>query len=485
MPTTIDHTNLHRTAKYFMDNGRAGSPEAAVQLLQTFGLTVHVGAEVAHSPAHQTALLSLVNVASRTFLGGVEIIGLPDVASVSSLAPNRSLDDAVHELGGRHVFEQTSDWPCAVIGTTHQISGQSPCWRLTWEGWRAGVIPLRENVRLAEDDALAVAPALAAAVCAAETFAFHAGDHEMAGRRSSGLSLWHPGAEWQRPDISEPILAYLPSRLWIIGLGNLGQAFAWLLGCLPYPETPSPLLVLQDFDCITPANESTSLLTSRGDVSRKKTRVIAEWLEARGFSTAIEERRFGSRTQRTTDEPGAALCGVDNALARSALETAGFGLVVEAGLGAGPHGFRNISMHTFPASRTAVDIWSGHDRSLLDVERMPAYQSLRRDGMDKCGLAQLASRTVAVPFVSLTAGCLVISELLRRLHGGESIELASLSMLSIDDIETVVTQAPPYAFGHVPVMTGYESLSSATQTIVKGLLPCGLEEVRGAKPDRL
>lgn len=450
MPPDIDHSTLHRTAKYFMDNGRAESPEAAVGMLRAFGLTILAGAEVAHSASHQTALLTLVNVASRTLLGGVEVVGLPDVPSVSAVAPGRSLEAAVRELGGRPVSHAAPRWPCAVIGTAGPVAG-APAWRLTWGGWRGGAVPLRENARLGEDNGNPLAPALAAACCAAEAFAFHAGDHPMAGRRASGLSLWRPGAEWQSPDATEPRLAYLPSRLWIIGLGNLGQAFAWLLGCLPYPVNSAPLFVLQDFDTVTPANESTSLLTSPRDVRRKKTRVVADWLEARGFETVIEERRFGPWTRRTPEEPGAALCGVDNALARAALEDAGFGLVVEAGLGAGPQGFRSISMHTFPASRAAVDVWSDSGRSATAVEHMPAYESLRRDGVDGCGLAQLASRTVAVPFVSLAAGCLVVSELLRRLHGGVATELASLSMLAMGDIETVPMPAAPYAFGHVAV----------------------------------
>lgn len=450
MPAPLDHMNLHRTAKYFMDNGRAESLQAALELLQTFGLTVQAGPEVAYSAAHQTALLTLVNTASRTFLGGVEVVGLPDAPCICGLAPDRPLADAVRNLGGRPVSARSPNWPSATIGTTGPITGPGPVWRLTWEGWRGGVIPAREHTRLGEDDGIAIAPALAAATCAAEAFAFHAGDHPMVGRRPSGLSLWRLGADWRCPDATEPRLAYLPSRLWIIGLGNLGQAFCWLLGCLPFPAASGPLLVLQDFDSIAPANESTSLLTSPLDVGRKKTRVIADWLDTRGFSTVIEERRFGAWTQRTAEEPGAALCGVDNALARASLEKAGFGLVVEAGLGAGPRGFRSISMHTFPASRAAADIWSGREGAAMNMERMPAYQSLRREGMDTCGLARLASRTVAVPFVSLTAGCLVISELLRRLHGGQAAEVLSLSMLSPDDIETVAAPAPPYAYGHVP-----------------------------------
>src|SRR5207244_3320319 len=115
-------------------------------------------------------------------------------------------------------------------------------------------------------------------------------------------------------------------------------------------------------------------------------RVTAAWLEARGFRTFIEERRFGSWTRRANDEPAAALCGVDNALARAALEEAGFGLIVEAGLGAGPQGFRNISLHTFPGSRAAADIWSKDAGTPSSVEQLPAYQSLRRGGLDACGL---------------------------------------------------------------------------------------------------
>ena len=43
-----------------------------------------------------------------------------------------------------------------------------------------------------------------------------------------GLSLWRPGREvdWLQPDESEPALTYLPSRLWLIGLGHLGSGIS-------------------------------------------------------------------------------------------------------------------------------------------------------------------------------------------------------------------------------------------------------------------
>ena len=156
-----------------------------------------------------------------------------------------------------------------------------------------------------------------------EAFAYHAGDHPMAGRRAAGLSLWRPGADWLTADPSEPALAYLPSKLWLIGLGNLGQAFAWLLACLPYEDRARVQLLLQDFDRIAPSNDSTSLLSFLRDVGRRKTRVVAEWLDERGFETFLEERRFGPWITRQADEPNVALCGVDNALARAALEKPG------------------------------------------------------------------------------------------------------------------------------------------------------------------
>ena len=70
-------------------------------------------------------------------------------------------------------------------------------------------------------------------------------------------------------------------------------------------------------------------------------------------------------------------------------------------------------------------------------------------GADACGLTQLASRTVGVPFVGLTAGAMVIAELLRRLNGGMALELIAGSVAALDAVESVLTEGAPYAFGHV------------------------------------
>ena len=263
------------------------------------------------------------------------------------------------------------------------------------------------------------------------------------------MSLWKLSVEWTDEDAVGPAVAWLPCSLWLIGLGNLGQAYLWCLGALPYASPGDVRLVLQDFDRVEVSNDSTSVLSRLSDVGVRKTRMAASWAERLGFDCRLMEGRFGTWTARSdqADDPTVALCGVDNAYARASLEDAGFSLVVEAGLGGGPDGYSNLSVHMFPSSRTARDVWGRVQETGSDDERLelPAYQAARLAGIDVCGLVTLASKTVGVPFVGLTAATLAVAELLRRLHGGEQADVMSVSLAAPDDREVVFgTTSNPY-----------------------------------------
>jgi len=450
---TTDPERLHRTAKYFMDSGRAATAEDAVDMLSRFGMAVTIDAGTAMTANGQIALLTLVNAARRTMLGGIEVEGAGDQAVVTALSSQTTLGAAVTALGGTCVGRARDDWPRAIIGDAAPPTGPAPVWRLLWVGWRGGVVPASWPAAASGVDAIALAPAMAAAVCAGEVFAWHADDHEMAGRRASGLSIWNPGAPWTDPDPTEPALSHLPTKVWLIGLGNLGQAFAWCLAALPYPEGSETTLMLQDFDRMAESNDSTSLLAVPDQPATMKTRWVGDWLERRGFDVRHEERRFGAWTRRHHLEPAAALCGVDNAVARAALEEAGFDLVVEAGLGGGTQGFRNFSLHCFPGPKRAGAVWGGAAAAATapDVSAMPAYHAMKEKGVDRCGLTQIASRTIGVPFVGLTAAILAIGELLRRLHGGGAMEVVSGSLMALEDTVAFNSAPEPYAHGHVEV----------------------------------
>lgn len=407
------------------------------------------GARPAASSLGQIALLTFVNLARRTFLGGVEVAGPLDAPVTGLLMRGMTLAAAVEALGG-HVTDVASlSTPKVIIGGTAAGIGKAPVWRLHWRGWSGGVVPGGWGGYCANPAAMPLTPVLAAAIAVSEAFSYFAGDHPLAGHRAAGLSLWELSGNWLDAR-EEPKLALLPSRLWLLGLGNLGQAYAWALASLPYAAARMPELLLQDFDTIGVSNDSTSVLSNLELVGQKKTRAIAKWLESRGFATAIEERRFNSATRWSTDDPAVVLCGVDNGLVRSQLDGTGFPLVVEAGLGAGPNSFRSIAIHTLPASRPSAQIWPpATDEKGFDPSDLSAYNALKADGMDDCGLAQLASRTVGVPFVGQIAAALVIAELLRRLHGGPGVEVASLSTLSLEQVERVSVDTSPYSFGHV------------------------------------
>jgi hypothetical protein len=445
---------LHRTAKYFMDSGRAESHGEAMQLLGEFGIHIEVGEEARTSRNHQIAVLTLINVARRTFLGGVEIHGVRRGPLLVPLADTKCFGEAVEELGGRIVERPRPEWPSALIGTASESCCAKPSWQVTWDGWRGGVVPAKGDIRRLQERSLcSLAPAVAAAACASEAFLLFAADHTMAGKRAAGVSLWNPGRDWRIADETEPSLSFLPSRLWMIGLGNLGQSCLWLLTCLPYGVRAEVEFVLQDFDRLAPSNESTSLLTQTSLIGQMKTRAMAEWLERRDFRTAIEERRFGEWIHRSEFEPGVAICGVDNADARKSLESAGFGLVLESGLGSGTQACKNYSVHTFPSAFKAAELWSGDpSRDGADAAAMPAYQRVKHPQLDECGLAQLASRSVGIPFVSITAAAFVLAEILRRLNGGRALELVSGSMSCLDDIEVSRCESGLYEWGHVPVV---------------------------------
>jgi len=77
----------------------------------------------------------------------------------------------------------------------------------------------------------------------------------------------------------------------------------------------------------------------------------------------ITERRFDEDIRRTGEEPFVALCGFDTAASRLPLETAGFDLVVEAGLGDNLATFDRATVHMFPDARqTPGDIWDTTDQ---------------------------------------------------------------------------------------------------------------------------
>jgi len=435
---------LNRLVKLVMDTGEVSSVEEAERLFAGYRLAVAVGPDIAHSPTRQAALLTVVNAGRRSLLGGIEVEGVPDARLLVPLSPYRTIEEAVIDLGGRIVRKATPDAPLVVIGDA-VVDGARPfAIRMTYEGWSAGIVPVFAE-RLAERQESIPAGVLAGGLAVGEAFQYLRGNQPAAGRRDTGLSLWRPELDWRDSGAFGPVVSRLPSAMWLIGLGNLGQAYLWIIGLLPYAKRSEVDLVLQDFDVLAESNDSTSLLTHRGLIGVKKSRAMAEWAENQGFKATIVERQFGSNFRVLPDEPEVALCGVDNGLARAALEDVGFKRVIEAGLGKGTTDFMGFRTHVFPGSRKAREIWSDTgDAEEVRID-LPAYQALAASGVDRCGLTQLAGRTVGAPFVGAVAAAVGIAELLRLVNGAHAYELVDGHLRDLN-FRTVVAAGdlPPF-----------------------------------------
>lgn len=433
MKARISADSLHRLVKHAIDSGVAASVEEAEAQFRGYRLRVEIDPATVADQVQQAALLTTVALARRVFLGGVTVVGPTDAPLTLPMPFGRTLGSAVEALGAT-LGDVDGETPTIIIGGSVRERRSGFCVRTVAAGWRGGILPVHSELQPDGEGSMALSGMLAAGLAVNEAFLFMNGGMPVAGRRALGLSLWRPDreAEWLLSDQSEPALTYLPSRLWLIGLGHLGQAYLWGLGLLPYQEPADVELVLQDIDVITESTESTSILTDSAMIGQKKTRAMAAWAERRGFATALHERMFAANFRRQMEEPTVALCGLDNAAGRRALDQVGFDLIVEAGLGRGHRDFRTMRLHVLPGRRTAANIWSRTSKA-EEVEARPAYAKLMEDGvLDRCGMTLLAGKAVGAPFVGSVAATLVLSEVLRLLHGGLVYQLIDVDLLGLD-----------------------------------------------------
>ena len=405
----MNKSSLHRAVKILLQREQVRTVEEGYELLRTFAVGVRISEEDCANAVSQTALATFVNVAHRVFLGGV-FVELPsrDFPCISPLFVLPTLGPALEELGAV-ISEIPASAPTLLIGDLSP--SKRPEVKAYFSGWSGGIAPSGEESET-DSKALSLTGVLSASLAASEMFRFYSGETSRFGQGRVGISLLDPATPWDDPVACKSVFA--PDALWLLGLGHLGQAYAWSLASIPFADQ-KPLLVLQDTGLIEDANLSTSVLTFDGDLGRLKTRTVAGWLEARGFHTRITERLFTGDSSPQVGEPRILLGGVDNLEARQALEDPGFDLVVDAGLSPLGKSYDWLTIKTFTGTGRARTVFSeptrGTEVSALEIE---AYRAL---GLDECGVNELAGVAVGVPFVGLVASTLVLSEVIRALHG--------------------------------------------------------------------
>ena len=448
----IDRDRLHRTAKIALDLGLVTDVDSAAAYLENLVLQIHVGPDLHEDLAGQAALLTAINAGGRALLGGVRVVIEDNPPSLSlPWVQGQDLATAIRTFGGSVVDAHAPVHPVIVIGKPKHRPRAEMQLRLCYSGWSGGIA---ETWDPSTDQAMPLAGVVAGALAVSEVFQYSLGSHTAA-CRDTGLSLWRPDLSWQSSEAAGPALQRLPTGVWLLGLGHLGQANAWNLGCLPYDKPADLEVYLVDFDTVVEANHSTGLFTLPSDIGERKTRVVASRLEQLGHLTHLIERPFDDHLRPGITEPQLALAGFDKIDPRRALGDK-FGRVVDAGLGAGPTEYLDILLHTFPSELTPAEAFL--PQSAGDPELSPAYEAeiSRRinegieAGTARCGVIELAGATPAAAFVGAIAGALSVADLLRFLHGGHQYETLNVDLRSPSD-----AVAPPSSRPQQPFNPGF------------------------------
>lgn len=441
--TSLSADDMHRTALLAMHDGSQLTLEAALSAHSATGILICADATTCHNIQGQAALLTAVATAARAF-GTVVVVAAVPRTAITGGPVTGTIASAISQQGAR-LANQTDitdadvdvTWPILLVG--HNTP--PPCLarprdrsrailRVTWAGWVATV--WRDAGRQASNTgpACILAAIAAAAIGVSEAFgSIRCVPGSDAGYRDLRLSLWDPVGD--TADLG-PTLAHAPAAWWLIGLGHLGQAYAWVISWLTYLSPPSVEVVLQDVDRTTPGNHSTGVITPEGSRGIRKTRLIAEALDGTGLDTQVIERSLGPDLSTTDSECHVALIGVDNLPTRRLISAVGWRLAIDVGLGSGPQNFASIVVRRFPGAQRSdqVAAWGSDTIRPVTIPRTPAFSDLMQRH-DTCGIVELAGKAVGASFAGMTAACLAVAEATRELHAGIGIDVLTLDLLTM------------------------------------------------------
>ncbi len=412
------------------------SVEEADLQLESSALSIHVTDGALSTPAGQAAVVTAILLGARCF-GKILVSGDFDhEISAAKIPIGSSIRAVMNAVGATEEVEPTCR--TVVLGACRLSNRTLPETRAGWDGWRAYALP-KNAMRELGDGSNALTGIAAAAMALGSAFMAELGDPN-AGRRTQEISLWSP--DETGPHANGPTSYSLPNSLWMIGLGNLGQAYLWCLSWLPFIEPNKVQLVLQDFDKVSKENWGTSILVQRGHYGMLKTRAAEDWAMCAGFSVKRIDRPADGELRRNPTEPHIALVGLDKIAARRNLGAPGFKHIVDAGLGSTVRNFRDFRITVFGKNDDPRVHFQGvKDRTREDLESvlgLPSYKKLlAQSGDGGCGALTLAGQPIVLPFISALTAVLAITQVIRLESGSEPFKAIVGSMDDLRNIRAV------------------------------------------------
>lgn len=412
---------IARLSKILVDSERISFDEAQARL-RALTLEIVVG-QKATSPASHAAVLTAVSVARRTFVGGVKVTGAVDGRLNSALPLHaESLAEAANLVGASDFDSAASRKILVGVSGIPLADWSVSPW---WKGWKAGTSKSGEEHWDAGENPLTgiAAGALAVGVAfEAERTRFVEFQRE--------VDLWPVCAGQNTPSFED---VFLPEALWLVGLGNLGQAFLWTLSALPFGDPGNVSVILQDRDRVTEENWGTSVLVKDENFGLLKTKIAESWATAKGFDTRRIDRPLYACDRIERDDPRLALSGVDKVEARRLMAEIGFDCIVDAGLGRTAFDFDRYRVSVFDRARRIDKHFAGQEDAPVrqDPPNDDAYKRLQEE-IGSCGTAEIGGASVAVPFVSALAAAIAISRIIAVTSGCKypANEVGRLSLIA-------------------------------------------------------
>ena len=403
---------IDRLHKFFVDRDDALPADIEVRL-QGATLTLECGIQAACSATGQAALLTAVNLLTRIYRAPVTVHMSLQSASTRLVIPpaQGTLCEVLSALSPLARVDTSRASACVFL----QLETGSSTLGFTHDGWIVRVGPSQSPNNKAGVEHCALVGVLGGALLVSEAFLQFADVVPEAGRRDIEISLWRPDLPATHGDAQGPRPTYLPSELWILGLGHIGQGALWAFSMLPYERPHDAVLTLHDNDVVSFENLRTQVLTTERDVGHRKTHVAARFLQERGLSCRIIDRWFDHTLRVQNDEPTLAICAFDGGGPRHLLDGAGFQRILVCGVGGTSGDFDHISMTAIPASRTAAQLWPPPTASSGSAEALASTRTFYRQVLSqhKCGHIELAGHSIAVPFVGAIAGALAVTDFVR------------------------------------------------------------------------
>ncbi|MET7951272.1 hypothetical protein [Micromonospora sp. NPDC005324] len=426
---TISITDtFNRTALLAVHEGTRATVDAVLDAHATTGMVI-VADSVAADIRGQAALCTAVATAVRAF---GQVIVITDGNAPLTAGPHRghTTVQMIDWEGARYADDLTdvpTAWPVLYLGDATLPAGDGGArLRARWSGWTAHVHPADTGTDHAVEGTVLAAIA-AGALGVHEAFgALRNRPGSDAGWRTITVNLWQPGTSADGPEMT-----HAPAAWWIVGLGHVGQAYAWVMSWLTYLDPSRVEVVLQDTQRVVDANHSTGLLTPVKPEPVRKTRLAAAVLERAGYDVVVLDRRLDHTSRVLAEDHHVALLGVDSLDPRRLISGVGWKLAIDAGLGVGPADFNALLLRRFPA-QVPSDQVRGWKEGVSQPRRAPTAALAALERHDPCGSVQLARTAVGAAFVGVITACLGAAQGARAALSGDGFDVINLHLQTND-----------------------------------------------------